>query len=243
LRETTTHTFSGGAYYKLLPRLLSNAPNQSSADWPIPTLFDPPKSNYPSNVRMDVTLWGSAQSAVVIAGQLEHVECVDKLEPGLFQLANYDYALLFVDYWQTNPLVPVPMVSGLVGTAQSLIGIGVAEWRQPGSSGGANATLGHGPYKYNPWDFYAYPRIRWNTNYTAAGLESEFFTGYYKEAAAPMLAYYQAMENYQYSNNVDYALSSRVLLLDGQPRFFPARCCIRCRPIYWLLNPWQPTGM
>jgi hypothetical protein len=33
-------------------------------------------------------------------------------------------------------------------------------------------------------------------------LETEFFNGYFREAAAPMLAYYQALENYQVTNGV-----------------------------------------
>jgi hypothetical protein len=68
-------------------------------------------------------------------------------------------------------------------------------------NGGTQAT--EPSIQYNPWDFYAYPRIRWNTNQSAAQIEGEFFTGYYKEAAAPMLAYYQSLENYQFSDSVN----------------------------------------
>jgi hypothetical protein len=199
-RETTSYTFSGGAYYKLLATVASNAPNQLIGGLAYSDIFDPPKSNYPSNVRMEVTLWGSPNLPLSSPVNSNMWSALTNWSRACSKLANYDYALLFIDYWQTNPLVPVPMVSGLVGTAQSLAGIGALD-------GGSQAFVG-GPQawstiQYNPWDFYAYPRIRWNTNYTVAGLESEFFTGYYKEAAAPMLAYYQAMENYQYSNNVD----------------------------------------
>ena len=55
---------------------------------------------------------------------------------------------------------------------------------------------------YNPWN-YTYPRIRWNIEQTADQLLQEFFSGYYLEAAAPMLAFYKAMEDYQLRENVD----------------------------------------
>ncbi len=163
-------------------------------------MFDPPLSNYPGNVHMEVCLYGSPNLPLTSPVNANMKLVLDTWHTRCSRLANYDYALLLVDYWQQNPLVPVPMVSGLVGTARYLAGISALD-------GGSQALLGApqamSTMQYNPWDFYAYPRIRWNTSYTVANLESEFFTGYYREAAAPMLAYYKAMEEWQLTNNVD----------------------------------------
>ena len=78
--------------------------------------------------------------------------------------------------------------------AQYLAGLGALD-------GGSQATLESLPY--NPWNFYAYPRIRWNVAQTSDQLEGEFFKGYFAEAANPMLAYYKTLEAYQLGNNVD----------------------------------------
>jgi hypothetical protein len=106
------------------------------------------------------------------------------------RLATYDYALL----QENETTLPVPLVAGTVDRAQYLASIGALD-------GLCQATLDILPY--NPWNFYAYPRIRWNTNQTAGQLEMEFFNGYFREAAAPMLAYYQGLENYQVTNGIN----------------------------------------
>jgi hypothetical protein len=157
-------------------------------------LFQAPTSVYPSNVVMGITLYGSPNLPM---GSLANAATKLNLMTwftNCSKLQTYDYALLFTDYSQLDPRLPVPMVSGIVDHGKFLSGIGAL-------SGECQAT--DASIQYNPWDFYAYPRIRWNTNYTSSQLLSEFFNGYYKEAAGPMLAYYQAMENYQYSNNAD----------------------------------------
>ena len=110
------------------------------------------------------------------------------------RLATYDYALLHTDYQQPDPRLPVPLVAGTIGRAQYLASVGALD-------GGCQANLGS--LVDNPWNFYAYPRIRWNTNQTASQMETEFFQGYFREVAAPMLAYYQSLENYQVTNGVN----------------------------------------
>jgi hypothetical protein len=85
-------------------------------------------------------------------------------------------------------------VAGTLNRAQYLAGIGALD-------GGCQALLSS--LQFNPWNFYAYPRTHWNTNQTAGTIEQEFFKGYFGEAAAPALAYYQTIENYQVSNNVN----------------------------------------
>lgn len=211
-------THSSGAYYKLLTTVANLATNQTIGGLAYQDVFDPPISNYPSNVRMEVTLWGQPNLPMTSPKNTLMKSALDAWRNRVANLNVYDYSLLFVDYWQPDPHLPVPMVSALVGTAQYLAGIGAI-------NGGCQALLAAGNtpatdgIKYNPWDFYAYPRIRWNTNQTGDQLLREFFTGYYQEASAPMLAYYQAMENYQYSNNVDMHYKGFCYWMDS--RTFP----------------------
>jgi hypothetical protein len=149
---------------------------------------------FPTNVQVEVCLYGAPNlpmgsplnSGLSNALYSWHTNCS--------HLATYDYALLHTDYLEPDPRLPVPLIAGTVDKAQFLASIGALD-------GGCQANLTSLPY--NPWNFYAYPRIRWNTNQTASSLEAEFFNGYFREAAAPMLAYYQAMENYQVANNVN----------------------------------------
>jgi hypothetical protein len=183
-----------GAYYQFISSVANMATNQLIGGLAYADVFQPPTVSYPSNVQMEVCLYGSPNLPMSSPVNAAMKQAFDTWHTNCSRLATYDYALLHTDYWQQSPLLPVPMVSAFVNTAQYLAGIGALD-------GGCQATIGS--IRYNPWNFYAYPRIRWNTNQTASQLLTEFFNGYYKEAAAPMLAYYYAMENYQYSNNAD----------------------------------------
>jgi hypothetical protein len=196
----TGSTHSGGAYYKLISTVANIATNQLIGGLAYADVFDPPKSNYPANVQMDVCLYGSPNLPLTSPVNAGMKSALDTWRQRCSKLSTYDYALLFVDWWQTDPRVPVPMVKALVDRSRYLASIGA-------QNGGTQALLGApqavDSLKYNPWDFYAYPRARWNTNQTSEQILNDFFTGYYREAAAPMLAYYKAMENNQYSNNVN----------------------------------------
>jgi len=67
-----------------------------------------------------------------------------------------------------------------------------------------------------------------------------FFTGYYDEAAAPMLAYYQAMENYQVSNNVSmYYMGYAYNITPCSSHY---ACWRPCRPTWPKPGPWRPSG-
>jgi hypothetical protein len=159
-------------------------------------VFPPPANiaTFPTNVQVQVCLYGApnlpmsdpANAAMKAAFDGWHAKCA--------RLTTYDYALLHTDYWEQDPRLPVPLVVGTVDRAKYLSSIGALD----GTVQGSLTSL-----PYNPWNFYAYPRIRWNTNQTASTLETEFFNGYFKEAAAPMLAYYQGFENYQVTNGIN----------------------------------------
>jgi hypothetical protein len=87
----------------------------------------------------------------------------------------------------------VPLVTATVDRAKFANRLGAL-------NGGCQATPESFPY--NPWNFYAYPRIRWNVEQTADQLLQEFFSGYYREAATGMLAYYRALEDHLIRNDV-----------------------------------------
>lgn len=158
--------------------------------------FEPPSSidSFPSNVQVEVCLYGAPNLPMSDAANAGMKQALDTWSKKCQRLGTYDYALLHTDYWQTNPCLPVPLVSGTVERARYLAQAGAL-------NGECEATPTSLPH--NPWNFYAYPRIRWNTNQTSDALLSEFFTGFYQEAAFPMLAYYKSLEQYQMTNGVD----------------------------------------
>ncbi len=153
-----------------------------------PGSFSPPMS------RVEVCLYGSPNLAMTAPANAGLKAALDGWHSACRHLATYDYTLLHTDFEQQDPRMPVALVAGLLARSQYLAKDGALD-------GGSQANLTSLPY--NPWNFYAYPRTRWNTNQTAVQIEQEFFNGYFREAGAPMLAYYQAMENYQFSNNVN----------------------------------------
>jgi hypothetical protein len=150
-------------------------------------------ATFPTNVQVEVCLYGAPNLLMTAPANAGMKAALDAWRGTCSHLATYDYALEHTDYWEPDPRLPVPLVAGTLSRSQYLASIGALD-------GGCQAILTSLPY--NPWNFYAYPRTRWNTNQTAAQIEQEFFTGYFREAAAPMLAYYQALENYQVTNNV-----------------------------------------
>jgi len=164
------------------------------ADVVLPPTNMPGLAVFPTNVEVEVCLYGAPNLAMTAPANAGMKAALDGWHGACSHLANYDYALLHTDYYQQNPAMPVACVAGFLAHAQYLATVGALD-------GGSQGNLTSLPY--NPWNFYAYPRVRWNTNQTASAIEQEFFKGYFGEAAAPMLGYYQAMENYQFSNNVN----------------------------------------
>jgi hypothetical protein len=154
-------------------------------------VFAPPANIpiFPTNVQVEVCLYGTPNLLMSDPANAGMKAALDGWHSTCSHLATYGYALL-----QPYPQLPVPLVAGTVDQAQYFASIGALD-------GGCQADLGFLPY--NPWNFYAWPRIRWNTNQIASQLETEFFNGYFREAAAPMLAYYQGLENYQVTNGIN----------------------------------------
>lgn len=196
-------TSYSGAYYSFITAVAKQVQQMGSgalvgalayADVELPPTNMPGLAVFPTNVQVDVCLYGSPNLAMTAPQNAGMKAALDGWHAACSHLATYDYALLHTDYYQTNPRMPVALVAGFLAHSQYLESINALD-------GGCQANLTSLPY--NPWNFYAYSRARWNPNQTANQIEQEFFNGYFGESAAPMLAYYQAIENYQFSNNVD----------------------------------------
>jgi hypothetical protein len=168
------------------------------ADVFLPPTNIPALAVFPTNVQVEVCYYGAPNLPMTASANAGMAAAFNGWRAACSHLATYDYALLHTDMQQPNPQMPVPLVAGTLARSQFIAALGALD-------GGTQANLSSLPY--NPWNFYAYPRTRWNPNQTAAQLESEFFTGYFSEAAAPMLAYYQAMENWQVTNGINLRMA------------------------------------
>jgi hypothetical protein len=197
---TTIHSSYSGAYYSFVTAVASQVKQKGSSALvgalAYADVFPPPTNitTFPTNVQVDICLYGSPNTLMNSSANAGMKAALDTWHTKCSHLGNYDYALLHTDVWEPDPRLPVPLVAGTVDHAQYLASIGAL-------NGSCQANLTS--IQFNPWNFYAYPRIRWNTNQTASQLETEFFNGYFREAAAPMLAYYQGLENYQVANGIN----------------------------------------
>jgi len=196
-------TSYSGMYYSFVTAVANQVSQSGSsamvgalayADVFLPPTNMPALAVFPTNVQVEVCLYGSPNLAMTAPANAGLKAALDGWHSACSHLATYDYTLLHTDFQQEDPRMPAALVAGTLARSQYLATDGALD-------GGSQANLSSLPY--NPWNFYAYPRTRWNTNQIAGQIEQEFFNGYFREAATPMLAYYQAMENYQFSNNVD----------------------------------------
>jgi hypothetical protein len=196
-----------GAYYSFVTAVAKQVQQMGSgamvgalayADVFAPPTNIPALAVFPTNVQVEVCLYGAPNLLMTDPANAEFLAALKGWQGACSHLAFYDYELLHTDIEQPDPQMPVPLIAGTLDRSQFLASLG-----SPNGSCQANLTS----LPYNPWNFYAYPRTRWNPNQTAAQLESEFFTGYFREAAAPMLAYYQALENWQVTNGMNLHLA------------------------------------
>ena len=148
---------------------------------------------FPDNVVVQVCIYGAANLPMDAKANAAMKERLLEWHKKCAHLENYDYLLLHIDYWQKDPQLPAPMVTAIVDRAKFLQGVGALD-------GGSQAFLESLPW--NPWNFYAYPRVMWNVDRSADGILHEFFEGYFREAAPPMLAYYQDIEKHLIANNI-----------------------------------------
>jgi hypothetical protein len=163
-----------------------------------------------TNVVVEVASYGAPNLSMTGRWNAPVKSVWDQWASKAHMLTTYDYALLHTDYYQTNSAMPVPLVYGILNRAHYLASIGAL-------NGGCQAEPTSIPF--NPWNFYAYPRVRWNTNQTAQGILSDFFEAHFAEAADDMLEYYTAMEDYQVTNDANAHLQGYAY--GPTPNLFP----------------------
>lgn len=145
----------------------------------------------PDNVLVDVCVYGIRNLPITSPKNTRLRERLETWAGLANNLRHYDYDLI---HCETGPLrMPVPLVSAFADRARFFA-------RNHMLAGGTQADLDTLPY--NPWNYYAYPRFHWNVDTPAETVLGEFFTGYFREAAAPMMSYYTTIERYLIANHV-----------------------------------------
>jgi len=93
-------------------------------------------------------------------------------------------------------------------------------WKELGVDGKYTETCLHPEslWRMNPWCYYAYSRLCWNPDEPAEKIFREFFTGYFQQAAEPMMGYYKTLEDHIRNNHLDYGGSS--YQLQAKPEVF-----------------------
>lgn len=172
--------------------------------------FDqPPRriERLPDNLSVDVCQYGCSSHGVNECER--NAEMKRRLEEWARKCADvgvYDYTF---DQMKVQKL-PLPYCRAINEELRWLAGIGIRAYSTEGAGSGAG-------WLYSPWAYWVMARSLWNTGPSAASLTEQFFTAYYQEAAAPMRAYYQAMEDHAYRQNVCWGSYNNVPTADKFP--------------------------
>jgi len=156
-------------------------------------LLDPPRKieKMPDNVIVEVCHLGAPELPMSAPANATMRACVELWHRKCSRLRTYEYVLL--NEGKTSTVMPVPAVSGIIDHARYFRTLGAHECGT--QADGASMA-------YSPWNNYAYPRLLWNPDRTAEETLDEFFGGYFREAKAPTLAYYRALEDSMRSHQV-----------------------------------------
>jgi hypothetical protein len=156
------------------------------------THLPPPRSApFPSNVLVEVCLYGARNLPIDAAPNAEMKQRLLEWRRLATHLRHYDYDLLHHE--KRALAAPVPLVGAMASRARF--------FREHDMlAGGTQADLPSLPW--NPWNYYAYPRFYWNARQTPEQVLRDFFHGYYREAGAPMLDYYRTLETHQARHEV-----------------------------------------
>ena len=189
-------------------RVREGAPNLAIGTLAYESYHQPPSriARLPENVVIDF-LWYGHYTLPLTASKRnawlkERLDGWARIWPAKPHHAIYDWALLLPG---KNPM-PIPLVSALADKVAYAHGLGV---RSIGTEGSPVAPI----WRQNPWNFYAYARLAWNAHEPPEQILREFFTGYYHEAAEPMLRTYTTLERHLIENdiglgdNLHYALT------------------------------------
>ncbi len=156
-------------------------------------LLDPPRKidKMPDNVTVEISHVGAPELPMSDPLNAPMRACTEEWHRKCTRLQQYEYVLL--NESKTSTSMPVPLVSAMVDRERYFRSIGQLDC-------GTQADAQSIPY--SPWNHYAYPRLLWNPDRTADEVLNEFFDGYFREAKAPMLAYYHALEDHLISHHV-----------------------------------------
>ncbi len=185
-----------GSYYNFVNQVATQVKSQNpnivvgtlayADDW------NPPQniSQFSPNVSVQVAMYGAPNLLTSSTWNSALKQAFESYHSKASHLRTYDYALLN----EGDVRIPVAGVAGIVDRAQFLSTVSAL-------NGNTQATVANLPY--NPWNFYAYPRIRTNVSATTNQIENDFFNGYFAEASIPMITYYKVLENYQIQNEAN----------------------------------------
>ena len=156
-------------------------------------LLEPPRKidKLPDNVTVEISNLGAPELPMSSPLNEPMRTCNEQWHRKCAALEHYEYVLL--NESRTSAVMPVPLVSAMVDRARFFRSLGAVD-------GGTQADPVS--LRYSPWNHYAYPRLLCDPDLTANELLEEFFTGYFREAHEPMLAYYRALEDHLTSDDV-----------------------------------------
>ena len=186
------------AYYyfvaEVAKRVAAKAPRVRIGALAYADVHSPPRKldKLPDNVWVEVVQYGSRNLPMSSPANAAMRNCQEAWARKCAHLTNYEYALIHGEW--AVPTMPIPLVGAIVDRAKFLHRMGA--W-----NGGTQSMMKCLPH--NPWNHYAYGRMMWNVNLSADQVTEEFFGAYYRQAKAPMLAYYRTLEKHLIDNNVN----------------------------------------
>jgi len=147
----------------------------------------PPKKieRLPDNVCVDVCQYWANNLPTASPKNARMRSIMEEWSRKVGHLGLWDYALIHMDAggeWRTV----APLVRGMADHYQFMYKLGL---RHVG-------TQACPRFEDNPWNYYAYAEVAWHVGKPADEILAEFFAAYYREAAAPMLAYYRTIESH-----------------------------------------------
>ena len=148
-------------------------------------------ARFPDNTTVQVCIYGQRNLPLTAPANAPTRAYLEAWATRGVPLSHWDYLLIHAE-WRALPM-PAPMVTAIVDREKYLARLGMLN----GLTQADRGSLSH-----NPWNYYAYARMLWDASLTADTILDEFFTAYYQEARAPMLAYYKALEAHLIRNSV-----------------------------------------
>lgn len=202
---------AAGAFYAMVAQVAANIaparPGVRLRTLAYANLFVPPPrlARLPDNVEVQVCQYGARNLPIDAPANAAMRTALEAWHARSAHLSHYDYVLLAEGNRQ-RWYPPVPAVAGIVSRAQWLQRLGALD-------GGTQATLEGLPY--NPWNYYAYPRLLWDATLTREQVLDEFFPACFGAAAAPVRAYYETLESYQVEAKINLSRGYGYALVPG----------------------------